>query len=116
MLARDTSGVTLDECTGCGGVWVDPQDVELAVVLHAFTPLTQDARVPEGAELCPRCSEPLSFHLVHGVRAFVHRCATCGGTFVPADALHEIAGLPQGTRFDSVRDWSKVARPRPLKR
>ncbi len=38
------------------------------------------------------------FHVIRGVRPFVHRCLACGGTFVPRDAFDEIAALPDDGR------------------
>jgi Zn-finger nucleic acid-binding protein len=98
MQPEETTDADVDVCPTCFGLWIDAQDGELVHVVQQVAGLEVGAAPSEGSARCPRCEEPLVFHVIRGVRPFVHRCLACGGTFVPRDAFDEIAALPDDGR------------------
>lgn len=107
------TGVALDVCTGCLGVWLDKGEFEqlkehVADLLEAPTPdLAKRAEVildelDRGAlrrSSCPRCRGRLSEGRASGVRAEV--CATCEGTWLDAGDLTRALGVSRKIRLEA---------------
>ena len=74
-------GVDLDRCTGCGGVWFDPGELE-AHDAHASSGIEFVPRPESDALVCPRCDAP-ELALGQVGLLCVHRCSRCHGCFVP---------------------------------
>jgi Zn-finger nucleic acid-binding protein len=110
MQLLKTADAEVDVCPTCLGLWVDAYDGELVHVVQQVAGLDEAAPTPGGSARCPRCEEPLVFHVIRGVRPFVHRCLACGGTFIPRDAFDEIAALPdegRNAKWQPIREWRK---------
>lgn len=112
-LTYPKTGVALDVCVGCYGVWLDKGEFEqlkeqVADLLEVPTPdLAQRAEVildelDRGAlrrSSCPRCRGRLSEGRASGVRAEV--CATCEGTWLDAGDLTRALGVSRKIRVQT---------------
>jgi Zn-finger nucleic acid-binding protein len=112
MQLQETTDADIDVCPTCFGLWIDAYDGELVDVVQQVAGLDAAAAPPEGSARCPRCEEPLVFHVLRGVRRFVHRCLACGGTFVPRDAFDEIVALPNDGRNVQWRSFQELRNAR----
>lgn len=82
----------LDNCSVCGGVWLDSSELETALS-NAQTLRGSAASViyPDLCE-CPRCSKPLaSSNYGYDSNVSVQKCVTCNGTWLHHTQLSEIA-------------------------
>lgn len=90
LAARDGSGVELDICFACQGIWFDASEnlklapaavVELFRLLHTHR---DDQRQPLALQMdCPRCAHPLQkgFDVVRSGRYVTYRCGQRHGRF-----------------------------------
>jgi Zn-finger nucleic acid-binding protein len=101
LLERRVSGIDVDACSTCGGVWFDAGELDAyrssvgivsgdsAPIGHAFQPVA-------GGEpwSCPRCA-------TESVRAgavghyLLHRCSACFGVYVSRTELETLSKSPK---------------------
>jgi len=89
----------VDVCPGCGGVWVDWFDGDLAAVMkQAPTLIPGEARGQGGNQACPRCQCALAWETYLETGAELLRCGECAGAFVPQSSLDALqkASEPAG--------------------
>ncbi len=101
-------GVSIDVCSGCRGIWLDPG--ELALLRGAATDLPgPTANVTSGQRLletstyiCPRCAGGFeSFEYAPGTGLVVDRCTECKGFYLDAGELKRVRAITDRQR--SVR-------------
>ncbi len=105
MTPETRSGVTVDRCERCSGLWFDAR--ELDRVLGA--PEITEAPPPEscipargrGSRPCPRCS--CALETAGWTDLVLDRCARCGGLFVGATEYVRLQreGLPEERQLES---------------
>lgn len=86
MEEHQRDGVTLDVCMDCGGLWLDPG--ELDQLLGACPPSQGSA---SQYRKCPHCE--VAMKRVQMGPVGVERCATCEGYFFDAGELEQLARL-----------------------
>ena len=95
MLARMVSGIQVDECGSCFGLWLDQGELEKLAALK--TPpsrlLIRKDRAPvqlrpEGTRPCPHCADYLSVTTVKGTR--LDFCLACKGMFLDQGELNQL--------------------------
>jgi Zn-finger nucleic acid-binding protein len=102
-----STGVTLDHCPQCRGVWCDRGEIErmLDVVVTGL-------RVPSDAAICARrcpiCSERLHSFLYRGTHVTVDGCRSCTGIWLDGGELERIR---QRRRFAAQHLGSIRERP-----
>ena len=84
----EVSGVTLDECTTCPGIWFDSGELQRTRREMRLDERPREFVATEGvARLsCPRCRTKTVETGSVGDAPF-HRCAQCGGSFVTDEIL-----------------------------
>ncbi|MCK4717329.1 MAG: zf-TFIIB domain-containing protein [Thermoplasmata archaeon] len=92
MKATVVSGVEIDLCTKCGGVWLDEGE------LGALTGHNLEAyrELP-----CPKCGKAMSIRTIGHVE--VDYCAHCGGTWLDEGELDAIRHVPPGKGLEVGR-------------
>lgn len=96
MRALVVEGVEVDLCPACRGLWLDRGELErLGLPLPAHRP---DGGGP--ARACPRCASRMDRRDARGARAEL--CWGCGGVFLDAAQLRELARL-SGSRPLALR-------------
>ena len=98
------SGLPLEGCSSCGGVWLDPGElkrlledpVSLESVEAKHIPDVERAS-PAGPERhCPRCAGGLeSHHYAYSTPVILDSCGSCSGLWVQDGELAKIAQLFQ---------------------
>ena len=84
----EVSGVTLDECTTCPGIWFDSGELQRTRREMRLDEQPRKFVAKEGAAPlpCPRCRAKTVETGLVGTAPF-HRCAQCGGSFVTDEIL-----------------------------
>jgi Zn-finger nucleic acid-binding protein len=108
-------GIEVDRCTGCGGLWLDALDERQLLSRKGSESLdTGDASVgasrdAQGKVDCPRCRTRM-VRMVDREQPHIwfERCSVCGGTFLDAGELRDLA---EHSVADAFRHWRKGARP-----
>jgi Zn-finger nucleic acid-binding protein len=95
LTERTYSGVTIDECVTCQGLWLDHEELEAIsamktvprrlLVIHETSP--HQAR-PEGTRPCPHCAKILNVIPIKGVQVDV--CPDCRGIFLDQGELNAL--------------------------
>ncbi len=90
----------IDVCPDCKGLWIDWYDGDLANVASDAAPLSVPLLPPTAGsdELragCPRCQCTLAAEMFVDEKKgpTIHRCAECGGAFVPRSSFDAIVLL-----------------------
>ena len=98
-------GVTIDVCSGCKGIWLDPG--ELAMLRRAETDLPgsseQLASGPRFLEtttyICPRCEGGFeSFEYAPGTGLIIDRCQSCRGIYLDPGELKKVRTVTDSQR------------------
>jgi len=85
MHEQVVSDATIDVCDGCGAVWIDAADGDVAGLAAAARVGDGDAEAGAGGSGCPRCERSLEDERIRGV--LLPWCTSCGGRFVPRASL-----------------------------
>lgn len=104
------SGVELDYCTECGGIWFDAGELKKVVeeridlrfdaVKTKETPMMTDYKTA----VCPVCGKPMAKDTGTGVAGLtVDRCGACGGVWL------------DGGEFKRIKNASLLASLKDLK-
>jgi Zn-finger nucleic acid-binding protein len=101
MEEHQRDGVTLDVCTGCGGLWLDPGELEQ--LLGACPPAQGSA---SQYRKCPHCQ--VAMKRVQLGPVGVERCASCQGYFFDAGELEQLARLRPAKAVAAARDPSEA--------
>ncbi|MDB4995181.1 MAG: hypothetical protein JWM74_2613 [Myxococcaceae bacterium] len=117
MEARSLFDALIDVCPDCKGLWIDWYDGELANVASDAAPLSVPLTAPPAAsdELrggCPRCQCSLRAEMFQDENKgpTIHRCAECGGAFVPRSSFDAIVLLAHQADPDEAPPPSPFAR------
>ena len=103
-----TSGLEIDECPDCGGVWFDPEELDKFLDAKVRLAEAPEGAVARAAEVdaegggCPRCASPLSRQPARSnPHLNVDVCGRCGGTWVDGAELEQVGGdeLPFAERM-----------------
>ena len=98
MVIITHEGITIDRCTGCGGIWFDANEREslLATANGARAVDTGDPKLGQQMNEndrinCPHCTTQM-IRMVDNDRPDIHfeQCAACGGSFLDAGELREL--------------------------
>ncbi len=111
LVAVDYHGVEVEACPGCGGEWLDAQ--ELGKIVRIRGTRFDDAAVRAAAQappleglpaeafdrqlVCPKCggqTQPLNYGGDSGI--ILDRCAGCGGFWLDAQELERVQMLVEG--------------------
>lgn len=107
LLVLDLDGVEIDRCPGCGGMWLDPGELDTLGELaglgehcgHDFVVRSAAPAASQGsAGPCPRCRRRLSPFAWPGVAGLqLDRCPRGHGWwFDPAELGHTLTTLCEG--------------------
>ena len=89
MRVETLSGVEVDRCTRCYGIWFDMGEVARAA-LREVPPLQEGKPSPRA---CPVCREAMTHGRLNEVE--VDHCSTCAGMYLDAGGLERLrAGSP----------------------
>ena len=99
LATRTQSGVEIDECPQCHGIWLD--DDELRKIKDAADPNLNwldfqlwkhkdRFRVSARPEICPRCARPMVAIDYDKTGVEVHYCTACRGVWLEGGALEKI--------------------------
>ncbi len=93
-------------CSGCGGVWIDEEDLRRmleAIAIHPLAPLGP-LELEAGPLRCPRCREPMAVERTVGVEPteMIDVCADHGVWFDPDELALALERL-QLERIDQER-------------
>lgn len=106
----EAAGVTIDRCRGCGGLWLDVLEKERLIKSKAGVPQTDTGDPKVGAKLneqtelyCPRDSSAM-IHMVDPAQPHVgfESCTVCGGVFLDAGELRDLADFTLIERLRSM--------------
>jgi membrane associated rhomboid family serine protease len=95
-------GVTVDVCTRCKGLWLDPG--ELAALRGADQDVPaeriQETHPDPTSYICPRCEGGFeTFEYVRGTGLYVDRCKNCHGIWLDAGELQKVRTFTDRKRF-----------------
>ena len=79
------SGVPIDVCDQCHGVWLDPGELDALTQDAEFQPGTPDVDIRPDLK-CPRCHQQGFKNVDTNIGTFA-RCIHCGGLFVDGTTL-----------------------------
>lgn len=96
MRLLNVSGVEIDECKTCGGIWLDDTEIDQLSRLPSVPPeLLQTyptnphaPMFPEGQRICPRCE--VTLQVVPFGRVRVDACPRCRGTYLDHGELKAV--------------------------
>lgn len=79
----ERSGVTIDQCSKCGGIWFDPDELETILGDKAVTPffIASGAGVNDEYK-CPRCKTAMVEFSYPGTSTLIDACQTCHGIWL----------------------------------
>jgi len=89
------SGIKVDRCPQCKGVWFDAGELESLLSVAA-----KGLKVPPGAQrstilFCPRCPASLFRFKYPQTYVKVEMCKECGGLWLDSDEFNEIKSVRQ---------------------
>jgi Zn-finger nucleic acid-binding protein len=93
------SGITLDVCPACEGIWFDPDELRILLKqgvrsldgLEKRAPTVEHRPGGRGKLLCPDDRVLLEeYHYMYSSPAVLETCPTCGGFFVAQSELAKI--------------------------
>lgn len=99
MTPDTRSGVTVDRCERCDGLWFDAEELDRCLGdAYATEVGPPESRIPArglGSRPCPRCDRGMNTAGWTGL--VLDRCVTCRGIFVEASELLQLQkeGLPE---------------------
>jgi Zn-finger nucleic acid-binding protein len=106
MQEREASGVVVEVCPDCSGMWIDWFDGELATVAAQAGPLPRAGPHSErGNGACPKCRAHLEESRYSADGPVVFRCGECAGAFVSRDSVDRLVAL--GPVLDTLEHPSK---------
>jgi Zn-finger nucleic acid-binding protein len=95
LMAATHSGVEIDECAKCLGIWLDHGELEALAEMDNLPRRLLSARIPgnislrpDGTRPCPRCARFLVGTTVKGVR--LDLCSDCQGVWLDQGELNQI--------------------------
>jgi len=106
----EAAGVTIDRCRGCGGLWLDVLEKERLLKSKAGVAQADTgdpgvgSKLDEQTELyCPRDRSAM-IHMVDPGQPHVgyESCTVCGGVFLDAGELHDLADFTLIERLRSM--------------
>lgn len=107
LAPKQVGEAILDACPGCGGVWVDWFDGELADMVRGAPAEALAAGAPgTGRGECPRCHTALREERYLETKAAIDRCGECAGAFVRRDAASALRGVEPKAAEDA---WGRLA-------
>jgi Zn-finger nucleic acid-binding protein len=118
MEGRSLFDALIDVCPDCKGLWIDWYDGDLASVASDAAPLSVPHAPPVGSDElragCPRCQCALraEMFLDEDKGPSIHRCAECGGAFVPRssfDAIVLLAHRPDPETEATLSPFARLA-------
>jgi Zn-finger nucleic acid-binding protein len=104
MHPETRSGITVDRCERCHGIWFDAKELDrhLVDIQVPEAPGPVEAAIPSrgvGSRPCPRCVDAM--HTAGWTGLVLDRCGTCRGVFVEAIELERLCAallpLDEGT-------------------
>ncbi len=96
MRLEDLSGVEIDICDTCHGVWLDPGELDQISDLRRF--VNRSFGDSELSNLkCPHCSTR-TFGMVETARGTFAICITCKGVFVGGKTIEQLAGMAEESK------------------
>ncbi len=98
MIEVDSSGVHIDVCTSCNGLWLDKGELER---LGGKLPSHRDAKA-KASHLCPRCHFPMDLRDAH--LAEIDLCWGCGGLFLASESFDRLVAAGPGRGPDPDDD------------
>jgi Zn-finger nucleic acid-binding protein len=100
MRGWSSSGVELDHCTSCGGLWFDQGELTQHFANLGSEIVEADLKAGQTTELdCPRCRDTqLTLAELGGVA--VETCSRCRGIFLDLGEIRELLGAINRTRGD----------------
>jgi Zn-finger nucleic acid-binding protein len=100
MRPEDLSGVDIDICDSCHGVWLDRGELEQISDGERFA--NQSFGDSELSKLkCPRCLTR-TFGMIETERGTFAICITCNGVFVGGKTLKQLAGMAEESKADTT--------------
>ena len=89
------TGVRVDSCRQCKGVWFDAEELESLLDVAA-----KELEIPLNAEKsvsssCPRCGKPLFHFQYPQTYVYVDMCKKCGGLWLDAGEFNEVKAVRQ---------------------
>ncbi|MGE0495122.1 MAG: DUF5685 family protein [Vulcanimicrobiota bacterium] len=96
MQLLDVSGIEIDECTRCGGVWLDDHELDALSELPEVPARLLETKkaseftrgIPENQRLCPRCRQRLELLDFDSLKLDI--CRQCKGTYLDHGELAAI--------------------------
>jgi len=91
------SGMTIDQCNACGGMWFDPGELETILGPNAVQPFFISGGSNVNDEYhCPRCSVPLAAFNYSGTSTEIDACPSCKGIWLDYKEWHDISAARKG--------------------
>jgi len=93
MFTRMRSGVEIDLCSKCSGIWLD--EGELATLAETKRDVPQEGQKKAAtAYRCPRCGQHLEEQLyTKGSDLLIDVCPSCSGVYLDRGELEQVRGL-----------------------
>ncbi len=108
-----STGVTLDRCPQCNGLWCDRGELE-----RMLDVVVSDLEIPHDSELstrkCPRCSRTLRAIPYRGTLVTVDACTNCAGLWLDGGELQSLRERRRFIRKDVRTAERGPARLNPL--
>ena len=114
MESQVVHGVATDRCAVCGGLWLEALGRE-RLMTHAEAAVEVDTGEPAiGAEMnaqqridCPNCKAAM-IHMVDVDQPHVgfEACTVCGGVFLDAGELRDLADFTRSEKFKAL--WRRL--------
>ncbi|MDH4036159.1 MAG: zf-TFIIB domain-containing protein [Candidatus Krumholzibacteria bacterium] len=113
IVALELNQIEVDHCLKCGGVWLDPDEMDLLLAGSAGREEIRANMRPDdgGGERtirCPMCEKKMAKVRVardNGVGLRIDRCENGHGTWLDGGELHALVALSDFPAADRIHDF-----------
>lgn len=109
QMTHHSSGVVLDVCKLCKGLWFDAGELDrvLNVAAKDLRPPSREEQPPSA--LCPKCHRPMATFHYPQTMATIDMCRECQGIWLDAGEFQEIMTVRQALRRKQrLEEWAPV--------
>ena len=115
IVALELNDIEVDHCLNCGGVWLDPDEMDLLLEGSPGREEIRDNMHPDdgGGEKvlsCPLCSKKMEKLRVERAGGWlrIDRCVTGDGTWLDGGELHALVALSDFPAAHRIHEFLKA--------
>ncbi|MFP4028426.1 MAG: zf-TFIIB domain-containing protein [Candidatus Brocadiia bacterium] len=109
-IVLEMTGVVLDHCTKCHGIWFDGGELE-QVIEEAEKDLEIPSNAQQTERFCPRCETPLYSFNYPETEVKVDVCTGCHGMWLDSGEFKQIRQMREIVEYVSENDGDEITPP-----